>query len=589
MGPKNGLILTLLCWAAGEVAAYPPWDFSWGAQADPHAWSWVEDPHSRAISSQQPVMVQCQEAQLVVTAHRDLFGTGRLINAADLTLGPAACKYSSLNPAHNTVTFIAGLHECGSVVQVRWSPFQSSPCHPTTTEQLQAAPLRTGHSLRCRGGGGLWVLDPEEHLRGRTSGYFPQSKAFFPKTALPFPSDTCQRCRPPPPSDPFHSYFGPFNSWRREWGFFSIPFSPTFPPPFFGFPQRFPVGKGWICGLVVVGGGVSSLPASQHFSPQITPDSLIYRTLLNYDPSPASNPVIIRSNPAVIPIECHYPRRENVSSNAIRPTWAPFSSTLSAEERLVFSLRLMNEDWSAERPFTGFQLGDVLNIQAEVGTESHVPLRLFVDSCVAALSPGTDSSPHYTIIDFNGCLVDGRSDDTSSAFITPRPQEDVLRFSIDVFRFAGDTRNLIYITCHLKVTPADQAPDPLNKACSFNKARNTWSPVEGTRDICSCCEMGNCESPALSRRLNPLEQWPGRRFRRHDANGKEAEADVVIGPVLLSRDPGAVGERQEGGQGGVTAVPAMGTGLICVAASMGLAGVALAIGVGRRRCAHASA
>ena len=102
------------------------------------------------------------------------------------------------------------------------------------------------------------------------------------------------------------------------------------------------------------------------------------------------------------------------------------------------------------------------------------------------------------------CLVDGRSDDTSSTFITPRPREDMLRFRIDVFRFAGDTRNLvwlcvrppaspkpswcsppvgphlfplpspqIYITCHLKVTPVDQTPDPLNKACSFNKARNT--------------------------------------------------------------------------------------------------------------------
>lgn len=41
------------------------------------------------------------------------------------------------------------------------------------------------------------------------------------------------------------------------------------------------------------------------------------------------------------------PRRENVSSNAIRPTWAPFSSTLSAEESLVFSLRLMNGRWEA--------------------------------------------------------------------------------------------------------------------------------------------------------------------------------------------------------------------------------------------------
>ncbi|NXK46480.1 ZP3 protein, partial [Chauna torquata] len=436
----GSLALGLLCWLVAEVASYTPWDFSWGARADPSAWSWGAESQSRAIPGSQPVTVQCQEAQLVVTVHRDLFGTGRLINVADLTLGPAACKHSSLNAAHNTVTFAAGLHECGSVVQV-------------------------------------------------------------------------------------------------------------------------------------------------------TPDALIYRTLINYDPSPASNPVIIRTNPAVIPIECHYPRKENVSSNAIRPTWAPFSSTLSAEERLVFSLRLMNEDWSAERPFTGFQLGDILNIQAEVSTESHVPLRLFVDSCVAALSPDSDSSPHYAIVDFNGCLVDGRLDDTSSAFITPRPREDVLRFRIDVFRFAGDTRNLIYITCHLKVTPADQAPDPQNKACSFNKARNTWVPVEGTRDICSCCETGNCEPPALSRRLSPLERWPSRRFRRDApaATGKEVEADVVIGPVLLSADPGAVGEQQEGGDGAAVTVPGAGTGLVCVAVAVVLAGVAVAVGITRRGCTRASA
>lgn len=27
----------------------------------------------------------------------------------------------------------------------------------------------------------------------------------------------------------------------------------------------------------------------------------------------------------------------------------------------------------------------------------------------------------------------------------------------------------VYITCHLKVAPANQIPDKLNKACSFNK------------------------------------------------------------------------------------------------------------------------
>ncbi|CAM5087220.1 unnamed protein product, partial [Natator depressus] len=116
--------------------------------------------------------------------------------------------------------------------------------------------------------------------------------------------------------------------------------------------------------------------------------------------------------------------------------WVPFSSTLSAEERLDFSLHLMNDDWSAERPSNGFQLGEVMHIQADVSTGNHVALWLFVDNCVATLTPDRDSSPRYAVIDFSGCLVDGRSDDIPSAFISPR--QDTLQFMVDVFRFAGD-------------------------------------------------------------------------------------------------------------------------------------------------------
>ncbi|KAJ7404372.1 Zona pellucida sperm-binding protein 3 [Pitangus sulphuratus] len=209
----------------------------------------------------------------------------------------------------------------------------------------------------------------------------------------------------------------------------------------------------------------------------MTPDSLIYKTSLSYKPTPSGNLVIVRTNPVVVPIECHYPRKSNVSSSAVRPTWAPFRSTLSAEERLMFSLRLMDDDWSAERLSNGFQLGESLHLQADVASEGHVPLRLFVDDCVATLSPDRNSSPRYAFIDLSGCLVDGRADDTTSAFISPRPRQETLQFVVDAFKFAGDNRNLIYITCHLKVSPADQAPNPWNKACSFNKASSLY-PLE---------------------------------------------------------------------------------------------------------------
>uniref|UniRef100_A0A8B9TM20 Zona pellucida sperm-binding protein 3 n=1 Tax=Anas platyrhynchos TaxID=8839 RepID=A0A8B9TM20_ANAPL len=346
----------------------------------------------QAAAPLHPVAVQCQEAQVVLTVHRDLFGTGRLVRAGDLTLGCWSCRY--------------------------------------------------------------WVPDSAE-------------VHFADLSALPCPF-------------------------------------------------------------------------------QMTPDSLIYKTSLFYKPTPAGNAVIVRTSPAVVPIECHYPRRSNVSSNAVRPTWAPFHSTLSAEEKLVFSLRLMN-DWSSERLSNGFQLGESLHLQADVVPGGHVPLRLFVEDCVATPSCGLRGgavSP-WGVPDFcplSRCLVDGRADDSTSAFVSPRPRQETLQFVVDAFKFAGDDRNLIYITCHLKVSPADQAPNPLNKACSFNKASSLWAPVEGTGDICSCCETGNCALyGGYSRRNNPLARWPGRR-----GSSRAAEAEVSLGPLLIL-DP-AQGSRSASGR-----------------------------------------
>ncbi|NXG56395.1 ZP3 protein, partial [Hemiprocne comata] len=368
-------------WRYGDPAVGQPRTFS---QSSP--WAWVDVSQLQAAAPLHPVAVECQEAQVVVRVHRDLFGTGRLVRAVELSLGSAACPPAHWSPAETTtVTFMAGLHECGSTLRV-------------------------------------------------------------------------------------------------------------------------------------------------------TPDALVYSISLNYKPVSGGNPVIVRSSPATVPVECHYPRRDNVSSNGVKPTWAPFHSTLSSQEKLPYSLRLMNDDWSAERVSTVFQLGEVLHLQAGVSTENHVPLRLFVDNCVATLTPDRSSSPQYAFIDFSGCLVDGQLDDATSTFISPRPRQDVLQFAVDAFKFAGDSSSLIYITCHLKVSLVDQAPDPLNKACSFNKASNLWAPVEGTRDVCSCCEMRNCGLAGSSRRLHTPSRWQGGRARRElpsEPDPLVEEADVVVGPLFI--------------------------------------------------------
>ncbi|XP_078387193.1 zona pellucida sperm-binding protein 3-like [Cetorhinus maximus] len=202
---------------------------------------------------------------------------------------------------------------------------------------------------------------------------------------------------------------------------------------------------------------------------QMIGDFLIYTTHLNHTPEYHGS-VIVRTNGAVVPIECRYFRKGNVSSDPIKPTWIPFSSTKSGEGHLSFSLRLMNGDWLTERTSTIYYLGELIHIEASVSMINHMSLKLYIDRCVATLSPDKDSTPRYSFIDHNGCLLDSKAEDSFSTFVLPRDEQelDKLRFDLDAFRFLGDDRSLIFITCHLKVAPLDQR-DSRNKACTFQK------------------------------------------------------------------------------------------------------------------------
>nr|XP_033778976.1 zona pellucida sperm-binding protein 3-like [Geotrypetes seraphini] len=392
MGQRVKLEFGVLLWLLADVISISSWASIAGTPSGRHFSKhrpyrvqvpWLH-PGRRQDARLHPVAVQCTEAKIVIMVRRDLFGTGQLIKATDLSLGQASCKPTT-SGAGETVTFEVGLHECGSTLQM-------------------------------------------------------------------------------------------------------------------------------------------------------TPDMLIYGTHLFYNATSSSSQVIVRRNPAVVPIQCIYPRISNVSSKAIKPTWVPFSSTMSSEERLAFTLHLMDDDWSAERSSTVFYLGDELHIEASVNLGDHVPMVIFIDKCVATLSPDKDSNPRYSIIDFYGCLVDGKQEDSFSAFRSPRIQPEKLQFTVDAFRFAGHTDSLIYITCNLRAAPVDQIPGPFNKACSFSKATNRWSAVEGPSSICACCEIQTCRG---ERTLNTPTDHLGSlsRIGKREAPASDSalnlETSIQLDPILL--------------------------------------------------------
>ncbi|XP_042202624.1 zona pellucida sperm-binding protein 3-like, partial [Callorhinchus milii] len=197
----------------------------------------------------------------------------------------------------------------------------------------------------------------------------------------------------------------------------------------------------------------------------------VLRNYLYYRPT--SNTGIIRTNYVAVPVVCRYPRKGNVSSNAIKPTWIPFSSAKVMQQQLSFTLRLMTDDWSVARPSTVYQLGQTLHVEASVQTLNHVPLRIFVVGCFATPVPDRNSPLGYQLISNSGCLVDGKvSYDThlTSGFLL-RQSDNILRFFIDSFRFLATLTNngdQVFIFCQLKVADVATSPTTVNKACTYS-------------------------------------------------------------------------------------------------------------------------
>ncbi|KAI3371411.1 hypothetical protein L3Q82_024006, partial [Scortum barcoo] len=268
----------------------------------------------------------------------------------------------------------------------------------------------------------------------------------------------------------------------------------------------------------------------------MTEDSLIYTFILNYNPQPVGGAPVVRTSKAAIIVECHYSRKQNVSSLPLDPLWIPFSAVRVSEEFLYFTLKLMTDDWQYERPAYQYFLGDMINIEAAVNQYFHVPLRVYVDSCVATLSSDASSSPRYAFIENYGCLFDARLTGSDSKFMA-RTAENKLQFQLEAFRFQGTDSGFLYITCHLKATSTAYVIDAEHRACSYISG---WKEASGVDAVCGSCESavpsggtgsgttggswgtGGTGSPAS----------PGRKIR-DVSQIHEWEGDVTLGPISI--------------------------------------------------------
>ncbi|KAJ8378685.1 hypothetical protein AAFF_G00237340 [Aldrovandia affinis] len=257
----------------------------------------------------------------------------------------------------------------------------------------------------------------------------------------------------------------------------------------------------------------------------LTEDLLIYRNTLVY--SPVNFPDgIIRMEGTEVPVECHYGREYSASSGILVPTWLPFASTQFAEDFLQFSLKLMTGDWRSERPSNIFQLLHDIHLEASVIQGNHMPLRVFIDFCMATLVPDFNADPRYTFLE-NGCFNDAKLTGSGSRFM-PRVQDDKLQMKLEAFTFHQDPRRSIYITCLLTAEPVARSVDSVKRACSFVDGR--WSSAAGLHHLCGSC--GDSTGPSHpgypGSKASSMGMW-----KRGTDVGTAMEKTMTLGPLVV--------------------------------------------------------
>ncbi|XP_053735527.1 zona pellucida sperm-binding protein 3-like [Synchiropus splendidus] len=272
----------------------------------------------------------------------------------------------------------------------------------------------------------------------------------------------------------------------------------------------------------------------------MTDDALIYSFTLSYSPSPITGSFIFRTNSAQMLVQCHYQRRHFVSSDSIAPTWLPATSWLSSGQQLHFSLHLMTEDWQFQRPSNIYFLSDSMHVEASLLQGNHVPLRIYVDSCVATNSHDPNSQPRHVFISNHGCFSD-TSQAGSKSYFLPRRREDKLQFQLRAFQFHQDHRTTLNITCHLKATTVAAPVDSQHKACSFLSEANRWVASGGDNKVCSCCES----SCGGQRRRRRDAEDPGAVDSRGSRSQWWWEETASLGPSFVQRPPQPVAQQQK--------------------------------------------
>ncbi|KAI5629439.1 zona pellucida glycoprotein 3-like precursor [Silurus asotus] len=130
------------------------------------------------------------------------------------------------------------------------------------------------------------------------------------------------------------------------------------------------------------------------------------------------------------------------------------------EDELVYVFTLgtasepLRDNWIFERTSNQYQLGELINIEASVLPFNQVPLRVFVDLCVASAVPDITKIPRYSFIENNGSGVYTLSVRTKPSRVSSFQHVRIPDLTVLIFISVSPCSKKRLSTCSIVIPPA---------------------------------------------------------------------------------------------------------------------------------------
>ncbi|XP_070684599.1 zona pellucida sperm-binding protein 3 [Pempheris klunzingeri] len=241
------------------------------------------------------------------------------------------------------------------------------------------------------------------------------------------------------------------------------------------------------------------------FRTENTPDFVLITNTLRYEPTG----VVLREMPFQIPLRCELPRFFHSYKVGFHPKLQGGTIFKALQPKSSFTLSPQDASGNEITGTRTYTLGEEMFFEAkQPGGALSSSQRIYINKCFMTASQDPKSSPKYTFIDNQGCMIDGKV--TPKSKFLAGTSKLVLKFKVVAVIFkdlvSASSAQQFYMHCEIAV--GTLAPTPTSKACNYRPDTNAWEELYGDNLVCRCCSS-TCmsSSPRASGNVISSHSW----------------------------------------------------------------------------------